>query len=66
MSDHLSFVLGQNGYKAYKYVPFGPVHEVLPYLVRRAQENSDIMQGVGTEMKMLRAELKRRWLPGRG
>eukprot|EP00501_MAST-03F_sp_TOSAG23-6_P001321 GSMAST32.ASY1.ANO1.1369.1 assembled CDS len=63
MADHLSFTLGQNGYKAYKYVPYGPLNEVLPYLVRRAQENSDIMQGVGGEIKMLKKELKRRLLP---
>eukprot|EP00941_MAST-03F_sp_MAST-3F-sp1_P003403 g3403.t1 len=60
MSDHLSFTLGKHGYKAYKYVPYGPVHEVIPYLVRRAQENSDIMQGVGIERRMLWKEIKRR------
>jgi len=51
--------------QAYKYVPFGAVDEVLPYLVRRAQENSDMLGGVGVEMGMLRAELKRRLLGGK-
>ena len=46
--------------QAYKYVPFGPVDEVMPYLIRRAQENSDLMGGVGHEMSMLRRELWRR------
>ncbi len=46
--------------QAYKYVPFGPVDEVMPYLIRRAQENSDLMGGVGHEMSMLRQELWRR------
>jgi proline dehydrogenase len=62
MADHLTFTLGQNGYKAYKYVPYGPVHEVVPYLLRRAQENSMLVTGKGAkrEQQMLFAELKRR------
>lgn len=46
--------------QAYKYVPFGPVAEVIPYLVRRAQENSDIMAGVKREKGMIAAEIWRR------
>jgi proline dehydrogenase len=46
--------------QSYKYVPYGLVGEVLPYLIRRAQENSDLMGGVGLELKLLRKELKRR------
>lgn len=46
--------------QAYKYVPFGPVAEVVPYLVRRAQENSDIMAGVAREKGMIAAEMWRR------
>lgn len=60
MADHLTFILGRNGYRAYKYVPFGPVGEVLPYLIRRAQENSDIMAGVSREKGMIAAEIWRR------
>eukprot|EP01135_Chromosphaera_perkinsii_P007972 Nk52_evm44s1073 gene=Nk52_evmTU44s1073 len=50
MSDHISFTLGQRGYQVFKYVPYGPIDEVIPYLVRRIQENSDIMSNVGEEM----------------
>ena len=45
-------------------MPYGPVDEVMPYLIRRAQENSDLMGGVGHEMTMLRRELVRRLLAG--
>ena len=62
MADNLTFVLGQHGYGAYKYVPFGSVDEAMPYLIRRAQENSDMLGGVGKEMGMMRRELKRRIL----
>ena len=62
MADALTFTLGQNGYEAFKYVPYGPIGEVLPYLVRRAQENSAVVQGaaVGRQMEMLRGEIGRR------
>eukprot|EP01096_Ripella_sp_DP13-Kostka_P009427 TRINITY_DN3625_c1_g1_i1.p1 TRINITY_DN3625_c1_g1~~TRINITY_DN3625_c1_g1_i1.p1 ORF type:complete len:655 (+),score=205.23 TRINITY_DN3625_c1_g1_i1:174-1967(+) len=60
MSDHLSLTLSRNGYRVFKYVPYGPIGEVIPYLVRRAQENSDIMSNVGAEREMLWQELKRR------
>jgi len=60
MADHLSFGLGGQGYAAYKYVPFGDVDEVMPYLIRRAQENSDFLGGVGKEIKLIQTELVRR------
>lgn len=60
MSDHLSFSLGAAGYKAYKYVPFGEIHEVMPYLIRRAQENSGLMSGAPKELGMLSKEIRRR------
>ena len=60
MADHLTFMLGSNQYKAYKYVPYGAVKEVMPYLVRRAQENSGLMGGTNTEISMLLSEIKRR------
>lgn len=60
MSDHLTFCLGQAGYKAYKYVPYGPVHEVMPYLIRRVQENSSMVSDTSDQQRMLRQELARR------
>ena len=60
MSDNLTYNLGQNGFRSYKYVPYGLVGEVMPYLVRRANENSAIAGGAGKELQMIRAELKRR------
>ena len=60
MKDNLSYNLGQNGFRSYKYVPYGLVGEVMPYLVRRARENSAIAGGAGKELTMVREELKRR------
>jgi proline dehydrogenase len=63
MSDHLSFNLGRSGYRAYKYVPYGEVHEVIPYLLRRARENSSIAGGAAAELSMIISELGRRLNP---
>jgi proline dehydrogenase len=60
MADNLTFLLGHANYKAYKYVPYGAVKEVMPYLVRRAQENSGLMGGAASEIKMLSTEIKAR------
>jgi len=60
MSDHLTFTLGGAGLKAYKYVPYGPLDEVMPYLLRRAQENSDALGGAPLQRAMMLAEVKRR------
>lgn len=46
--------------QAYKYVPYGKVGEVLPYLIRRAQENSDVLGGVGKDVALMTRELGRR------
>lgn len=64
MADHLTFTLGVNGYKAYKYVPYGPIDEVLPYLIRRTQENSTLLgsPGVQQERQMVGREVRRRLL----
>ena len=60
MSDHLTFNLGKHGYRAYKYVPYGEVHEVMPYLLRRARENSAIVGGANLELDMINSELRNR------
>ncbi len=60
MSDNLSFNLANAGYNVAKYVPYGPVKTVLPYLFRRAQENTAIAGQMGRELKLILTELKRR------
>ena len=60
MSDHLSFNLAKAGYNVAKYIPFGPVREVLPYLIRRAEENTSVAGQSSRELEMIVKELKRR------
>lgn len=60
MSDHISFNLADAGYNVTKYLPYGPVDAVLPYLMRRAEENSAIAGQMGRELKLLTAESERR------
>ncbi|KAK3846170.1 MAG: FAD-linked oxidoreductase-like protein [Linnemannia gamsii] len=61
MCDQISYTLGQHGYGIYKYVPYGPIHHVIPYLIRRAQENSSVLGGVAVERNLLWEELKMRF-----
>jgi proline dehydrogenase len=60
MSDHISYNLSLNGYNVAKYVPYGPVKEVLPYLIRRAQENTSVKGQTGRELSLIIKEKKRR------
>jgi proline dehydrogenase len=60
MSDHLTFNLGYAGYNSAKYLVYGQVHDVFPYLVRRAQENSSITGDMSRELGFLTQEKKRR------
>lgn len=60
MSDHLSYNLAAEGYNVCKYVPYGPVRAVIPYLTRRAEENTSIRGQVGRERALILEELRRR------
>lgn len=62
MSDHISFNLGVKGYNVAKYIPFGPVRDVMPYLIRRAEENTSVAGQTGRELTLLSKEKKRRKL----
>ena len=60
MSDNISFTLASLGYNVTKYVPYGPVRKVMPYLSRRADENTSIAGQTGREFNLIKNELKRR------
>ncbi len=65
MSDNISFNLAKAGYNVAKYVPYGPVKSVMPYLLRRAQENTSVAGQSSRELTLIRKELKRRRLEHR-
>lgn len=60
MSDHISFNLARAGYRVAKYVPYGPVRAVMPYLLRRAEENTSVAGQSSRELTLIRRELRRR------
>lgn len=62
MSDHISFNLAKEGYNVAKYLPFGPVRDVMPYLIRRAEENTSVAGQTNRELELLKKEKKRRKL----
>lgn len=60
MSDNISFNLADKGYNVAKYVPFGPVKDVMPYLIRRAEENTSVAGQTGRELTLITKEKERR------
>ena len=60
MADHISFNLALEGYQVVKYVPFGPVKEVIPYLIRRAEENTSVSGQTPRELNLIKKEIRRR------
>ncbi|TAD92387.1 MAG: proline dehydrogenase [Bacteroidetes bacterium] len=60
MSDHITFNLAKAGCSVSKYLPFGPIEDVVPYLMRRAQENSSVSGQTGRELLLIKKEMKRR------
>ncbi|MFM2201840.1 MAG: hypothetical protein RL040_1040 [Bacteroidota bacterium] len=62
MSDHISYNLANAGYNVAKYLPYGPIREVIPYLIRRAQENTSVKGQTGRELSLIQKEMQRRRL----
>ncbi len=62
MSDHITYNLAAQGYNAVKYVPYGPVRDVMPYLIRRAEENTSVAGQTSRELALIQKERKRRKL----
>ena len=60
MSDHISYNLSEQGYNVAKYVPYGPIKEVIPYLIRRAKENTSVSGQTGRELSLIKIELENR------
>ncbi len=60
MSDHITFNMAEAGFSVSKYLPFGPIKDVIPYLMRRAEENSSVNGQTGRELVLIRKELARR------
>lgn len=62
MSDTISYTMAKHGYNVVKYLPYGPIEKVMPYLVRRAEENTSIAGQASRELQLIRKEIKRRKL----
>jgi proline dehydrogenase len=60
MSDNITFNLSKAGASVSKYLPFGPIEDVIPYLMRRAQENTSVKGQTGRELGLIQKELDRR------
>ncbi len=60
MSDHITYNLSSEGFNVAKYVPYGPIKEVLPYLLRRADENTSVAGQTSRELSLLSKEKERR------
>ena len=60
MSNHISYNLSAEGYNVAKYVPYGEVEKLVPYLIRRAKENTSIAGQTGREVRLIVAERRRR------
>lgn len=60
MSDHITFNLAYTGYNVAKYIPYGPIKHVMPYLIRRAEENTSIAGQSGRELSLIKKEMNRR------
>ena len=60
MSDNITFNLANEGFNVIKYLPYGPIKEVIPYLIRRADENTSVKGQTSRELHLIRTELKRR------
>ena len=60
MSDHITFNLANENFNVIKYLPWGPIHQVLPYLIRRAEENNSVKGQTSRELSLIRNEISRR------
>ena len=60
MGDNITFNLAKNGFNTTKYLPYGPVKDVVPYLIRRAQENTSVSGQTGSELALIKKEIARR------
>ena len=63
MSDNITYNLARAGCSVSKYLPFGPIKDVVPYLMRRAQENTSVGGQTSRELNLIEKELKRRKIP---